>query len=480
MSWLFSQALVAEYLGESCSGGEPSAPSSANPMPQAYLPSDRMTAFSRPSRFGMTFAPLTDDLGVELLTWFLEASRARTFRQPERAQESTANAPACGGKWHELSVRYDRDSCSWRTNRSLWDEDLSACSLTLPKWGSMRDGVLSELLMLERHTAANDAGLWPTPNVPNGGRSCAHVTDWRGKTAYHNGKKVQVGLEHAARYWPTPKANDAEKRGNFDTTNPRNGLPVAVKSWPTPTASLGTKGGRVTPHKSREGGTLIEAVSARKTWPTPTAVTDTGGAALCKWGGSRSREKLRKMVTPQELNGALNPTWVEWLMNWPLGWTSLEPMKHENWKHWKESSAAHFQSNVLREMWFDRDPATPPQGSQPVEQRAGECGSPVPTMPQGGSHDRWNMGKRESGVSDLQSVRQGISAEADATVVNMQRCVPVGMGADQCREAMEYVPRVATGVMARVDRLKAIGNGQVPRVAATAWRILTHNWNYGR
>jgi DNA (cytosine-5)-methyltransferase 1 len=35
------------------------------------------------------------------------------------------------------------------------------------------------------------------------------------------------------------------------------------------------------------------------------------------------------------------------------------------------------------------------------------------------------------------------------------------------------VGRVAHGVAARVDRLKAIGNGQVPAVAATAWRMLT-------
>jgi hypothetical protein len=34
------------------------------------------------------------------------------------------------------------------------------------------------------------------------------------------------------------------------------------------------------------------------------------------------------------------------------------------------------------------------------------------------------------------------------------------------------VGRVANGVAARVDRLKAIGNGQVPLVAATAWRLL--------
>ena len=34
------------------------------------------------------------------------------------------------------------------------------------------------------------------------------------------------------------------------------------------------------------------------------------------------------------------------------------------------------------------------------------------------------------------------------------------------------VGRVADGVAARVDRLKAIGNGQVPAVAATAWNLL--------
>jgi len=33
--------------------------------------------------------------------------------------------------------------------------------------------------------------------------------------------------------------------------------------------------------------------------------------------------------------------------------------------------------------------------------------------------------------------------------------------------------RVAHGVAARVDRLKAIGNGQVPAVAALAWEMLT-------
>jgi len=37
------------------------------------------------------------------------------------------------------------------------------------------------------------------------------------------------------------------------------------------------------------------------------------------------------------------------------------------------------------------------------------------------------------------------------------------------------VGRVADGVAARVDRLKAIGNGQVPLCAATAWRVLSES-----
>ncbi len=52
---------------------------------------------------------------------------------------------------------------------------------------------------LNMQVKAAEKGMWPTPNVPNGGRSTKHVTDWRGKSAYHNGKKVQVGLESAVK-----------------------------------------------------------------------------------------------------------------------------------------------------------------------------------------------------------------------------------------------------------------------------------------
>ena len=47
------------------------------------------------------------------------------------------------------------------------------------------------------------------------------------------------------------------------------------------------------------------------------------------------------------------------------------------------------------------------------------------------------------------------------------------IGASQWWEIEPPLDRVADGMVDRVDRLKAIGNGQVPLCAATAWRILS-------
>ena len=46
-------------------------------------------------------------------------------------------------------------------------------------------------------------------------------------------------------------------------------------------------------------------------------------------------------------------------------------------------------------------------------------------------------------------------------------------GGGQWWKAEPNVGRVVDGLAARVDRLKAIGNGQVPLVAATAWETLS-------
>jgi DNA (cytosine-5)-methyltransferase 1 len=50
---------------------------------------------------------------------------------------------------------------------------------------------------------------------------------------------------------------------------------------------------------------------------------------------------------------------------------------------------------------------------------------------------------------------------------------PGNDAANEWWQAEPNVGRVAHGVAARVDRLKALGNGQVPAVVATAWLLLT-------
>ena len=87
MSWLYSQALVEEYLGESSLDGEQCAPLNGNPTPQVYLQPDKTIRFWNLSRYGMTCKPLTEPRGEELLTLFRAGFRARTSAAQEKERE---------------------------------------------------------------------------------------------------------------------------------------------------------------------------------------------------------------------------------------------------------------------------------------------------------------------------------------------------------------------------------------------------------
>jgi hypothetical protein len=193
MSWLYSRALVGAYSAANCSDGEPSAPLNGSPTPRAYLPPDRMTAFSRLSRFGMTFAPLTDDRGEALLKWFLEASRARTSASQAKAPASTASDQECGPTWRELWAKYDPATCSWRTLQPSLLADSDELSPTWPRSGMTADGLCWALPMLGRRTSETDSGLWPTPSgTSNHGKNhvAGRLDEWGGSSNPLRGSEI--------------------------------------------------------------------------------------------------------------------------------------------------------------------------------------------------------------------------------------------------------------------------------------------------
>jgi hypothetical protein len=165
MSWLFSQALVEEYSAASCLDGEPFVQSNGNPTPQAYCAPDKMTGFSRLSRFGMTYGHLTESRGEELCKLYREDFLARTSAAQEREQELPAADQDSGVKWQGLLAKYNHATRSWKTAQFSLLADLEQCLEIWPRWGLMRNGVSYQQQTLVRHTLESESGLWGTPTA---------------------------------------------------------------------------------------------------------------------------------------------------------------------------------------------------------------------------------------------------------------------------------------------------------------------------
>ncbi|MDN3562143.1 hypothetical protein QWY95_19750 [Halomonas neptunia] len=261
MSWLFSQALVAEYSAATCSGGVPSAPLSVMPTQHKFWRNDRTIEPSRLSLFGLTCAVLTESHGEALLTSFLAGSRVRTYPLLEKVSASRASVRGSGGKWLGSFAKFNPDTCSWKTAQHSLLGGLGEFSETWPSWGMAINGDAYQLPTLVQSTKGKGFGLWPTPTV------C--------------GNNNRKGL--------TKKSGD--------------GLATAVKKWPTPNASDAQKWSNQSLQERKEKGQQVRL---------NTAVAPEGGQG-----------------------GQLNPTWVEWLMGWPIGWTELKPLEMDKFREWQ-------------------------------------------------------------------------------------------------------------------------------------------------
>ena len=308
--WIISSALLrgfensrcspgqaAEYSADTCLDGEQSAPLSGPHILRLYLPHDKMTDFSRLSRFGVMCKPLTASHGADVLMWYLADFPVKTLAQQARAQESTANDPACGRTWQGLLARYNQFLSLWKTPQCSLLEDSDVFSETWPRSGTMRNGCAYQRQSVERRISATESGY----------------------------------------SLPTPTCNPEAPNKNANTNGPKNLLEVANGKWdhlwPTPT------------QKGMDGGSNSrKAAKDRGMWPTPCASDnrDRGNASTPAISRriAKGKQVMLSMAVSQE-NGRLNPTWVEWLMGWPLGLTDLRPLETDKFREWQQQ---HFLS----------------------------------------------------------------------------------------------------------------------------------------
>ena len=224
----------------------------------------------------------------EQLTLFQEDFPASLFPWLESKKRKTMSV-ICGRKCSELSENLRRVGSSVRTYLESCDLPLPTLYRTWSVKAMTSSCLILKLRLSERRTEEKESRLWPTPTNRDykGSNSMEHLTQ--------EGNHHQKQLSNAVKLFPTPRAQSS--------TGPSNA-------------------------PNRQGAPDLQTVALL--WPTPTT-----GAGLC--GGTGNFQQLHKLknagiITDEERKtlsqgngGQLNPTWVEWLMGFPIGWTELKP-----------------------------------------------------------------------------------------------------------------------------------------------------------
>jgi hypothetical protein len=220
-----------------------------------------------------------DSIQLTLFAEAFPASRTLSLVDgPVPTMSATSGPSSCDsfasvnpdGSWRKTSQGY----C-----QVMLDGSLEPFSETWPRAGMTRNGIAYQLRPLAPLTDATASGSWPTP--------CAEDAK---NVPYQKGKGGQrypmlLGAVAPERMWPTPTSRDHKDGSAQACANvPVNCLLGRAVHWRTPQARDGQERGASSPETREEQG---HSVSLH-----------------------------------DQVGGQLNPTWVEWLMGYPLGWTA--------------------------------------------------------------------------------------------------------------------------------------------------------------
>jgi hypothetical protein len=104
--------------------------------------------------------------------------------------------------------------------------------------------------------------------------------------------------------------------------------PSCAAMFPTPTANDGRGG--IGHAATAQGGLNLRTAVHR--FATPTSRDHKSGRASAQTM-ARNARPLSEQIGAQNNGGSLNPTWVEWLMGWPIGWTDCAPSATAKYPH---------------------------------------------------------------------------------------------------------------------------------------------------
>lgn len=234
------------------------------------------------------------------LTLFPADSPASLFLSPgsEEARRTTVTS---GLKCCALSrsssplgslVRTLLASSAWHSTR---------CLLTWKVSATPARRLLFRLVPSTPRTGGTDVRLWPTETAADSYTGRLKSTQQKPWSMY------SVTLGDAVRMWPTPSASDCGRTA-IDPHVTRNGT----------IRHIGKSG--------KQSYARLDAVAAM--FPTPKArdakdTTRLPPSRLADPGKDSLVQRVGREIQ-KENGGQLNPTWVEWLMGFPIGWTDLD------------------------------------------------------------------------------------------------------------------------------------------------------------
>jgi len=360
MSWHYSQELEGAFLPPSiCSDIGLSAPSKTRASARMPSSKDSETDCSPTSPSGTMQKPSTENLGEDM-----SISSAPVFHVLRTRMLACRGEPLTseifGPTQCESFAKFDPESSTLRTYPDLFPVALSSVSSkTLPKQGMMRTGVCYRLPRpwwaatiyasgggAERPWLESDGGeeLWRTPNA----------RDYKGASSVADrlkgGHTVNLNDQVKDNPFPTPTAR-AQEDCPSERRRKSPGLESVVKMednpFPTPTS---TERSGINPNTGRGSG--LSKFVKEESWPTPRASEYKGVGPLGSKSHNHRLEKRYLDATVQEREqktGQLSADWTDWLVGFPILWSSPDPLPVSAVQEW-------LAITLLHDWWAEEPP----------------------------------------------------------------------------------------------------------------------------